>query len=75
MSLSLISDKLAFLHDRYIAAIENCCASMVVKCTFFATHIASLPLGASFNTIFAISIMSVIRRLIQPEVVAIEVYT
>ena len=37
----------------YIAAIENCCASMVVKCTLFAMRVASLLLGALFNTIFA----------------------
>ena len=52
MSLSLVSGKLTFLHDSYIAAIENCCVPMVVKCTLFATHVALLLLGALFNAIF-----------------------
>ena len=60
MSLSLVSGKSAFLHDDYIATIENCCASTVVKCTLFPTHVASLLLGASFNTIFATLIMSLL---------------
>ena len=53
MSLSLVSGKSAFLHDGYIATIENCCASIAVKCTLFPTHVVSLLLSASFNTIFA----------------------
>ena len=59
MSLSLVSNKSAFLHDDYIAAIENCCAPMVVKCTLFATCIvlASLLLGALCNMIFAMHVM------------------
>ena len=61
MSLSLISGKSAFLHDAgYIATIENCCASMVVKHTLFAICVASLPLGASFNTIFSMHVMSLL---------------
>ena len=61
MSLSLISGKSAFLHATgYIAATENCCASMVVKHTLFATCVASLSLGASFNTIFSMYVMSLL---------------
>ena len=52
MSLSLVSGKSAFLHDGYIATIENCCAPTAVKHTLFPTLVASLLLGASFNTIF-----------------------
>ena len=44
---------LAFLHDSYIAAIENCCAPTAVKHTLFPTREASLLLGALFNMIFA----------------------
>ena len=50
MSLSLVSGKLAFLHDGYIAAIENCCSPMVVKHTSFATPIVSLLLGVPRST-------------------------
>ena len=53
MSLSLFSGKLAFLHDGYIAAIENCCVPNAVKCTLFPTHVLSLLLGALFNVILA----------------------
>ena len=62
MSLSLVSGKLAFLHDGYIAiaAIENYCASMVIKCTLFTMRVVSLLLGASFNTIFATPVMSLL---------------
>ena len=53
-----------FLHDDYIAAIENCWTPMVVKHTLFAIHVASLLLGASFNTIFAaVHSIIVVRRL------------
>ena len=45
MSLSLISDKSAFLHDGYIAAIENYYAPIAVKCTLFPMRIASLLLA------------------------------
>ena len=75
MSLSLVSGKLAFLHDGYIAVIENCCAPMVVKHTLFAMCVASLLLGTPFNTIFATHNVIVIRRFIQQEVVATEFYT
>ena len=44
MSLSLVSGKSAFLHDGYIAAIENCCEPIAVKRTLFPTHVASLLL-------------------------------
>ena len=60
MSLSLVSGKLDFLHDGYIAATENCCVSMVVNRTIFATSVASLLLGTSFNTIFAKRTMSLL---------------
>ena len=60
MSLSLVSGKSAFLYDGYIAAIENCCAPMVVKRTLFATHIASLLLGVLFNMIFAMRVTSLL---------------
>ena len=60
MSLSLVSGKLAFLHDGYIATIENCCAPMVVKCILFATRGVSLLLGTSFNMIFAKCITSLL---------------
>ena len=77
MSLSLVSGKLAFLHDGYIAAIENCCAPIAVKHTLFSMRVASLLLGDSFNTVFAIYIRNiiVIRHLVQYEVVATELYT
>ena len=58
MSLSLVSGKLAFPHDGYIAAIENYCVPMVFKCTLFAMSVASLLLGASFNTIFVTHVTS-----------------
>ena len=60
MSLSLVYGKLAFLHDDYIAAIENCWMLMVVKHTLFAMHVVSLLLGASFNTIFATHVVSLL---------------
>ena len=56
MSLSLVSGKSAFQHDGYIAVIENCYAPIAVKRTLFPTCVASLLLGASFNTIFATNI-------------------
>ena len=58
MSLSLVSGKSAFLHDGYIVAIENCCAATAVKRTLMPTRVASLQLGASFNTLFAMRLMS-----------------
>ena len=73
MSLFLVSGKLAFLHDGNIAAIENCCAPIVVKCTLFATCIASLLLGTSFNDI-CYDVID-IRSLVQYKVVATELYT
>ena len=60
MSLSLVSGKSAFPHDGYIAAIENCCTSIAVKRAFFSMCVASLLLGASFNTIFAMCITSLL---------------
>ena len=45
MSLSLVSGKLAFLHDGYIVAIENCCAPTAVKRTLMPTRVASLLLA------------------------------
>ena len=77
MSLSLVSGKLTFLHDSYIAATENRCVSMVVKCTLFTTHVASLLLGALFNAIFVMHVISLlyIRRLIQHKVVATKLHT
>ena len=60
MSLSLVSGNSAFLHDGYIAAIENCCVLTAVKRTLFPTHIASLLLGASFNMIFAMCLTSLL---------------
>ena len=61
MSLFLISGNSFLLHDAgYIASIENCCASMVVRHTLFATCVVSLPLGASFNTIFSMHITSLL---------------
>ena len=60
MLLSLVSVKSAFLHDGYIAAIENCCAPTAVKRTLFPKRVVSLLLGASFNTIFATRFMSLL---------------
>ena len=60
MSLFLVSGKLAFLHDGYIAVIENCCAPIAVKCTLFPMRIASLLLGTSFNMIFAMHVTSLL---------------
>ena len=58
--LSLVSGKLAFLHDGYIAAIDKCCAPIAVKRTLFPTCVVSLLLGTSFDTIFATHIMSLL---------------
>ena len=60
-SLSLVSGKSAFLHDGYIAAIENCCVPIAVKRVLFPMHVASLLLGVLFNTIFATCNFIVIR--------------
>ena len=60
MSLSLFSGKLAFLHDGYIAAIENCCERIAVKLTFFPMRVESLLLGSLFNTIFATYVTSLL---------------
>ena len=60
MSLSLVSGKLAFLYDGYIATIENCCAPKVTKGTLFAMYIALLPLGTSFNMILAMCVTSLL---------------
>ena len=60
MSLSLVSGKLAFLHDGYIATIENCCAPMERKCILFTTYVASLLLGASFNMILVTHVLSLL---------------
>ena len=73
MSLSLISDKLAFLHDGYIATIENYWVPMVVKHTLFATYVASLLLGI-FRICYVYNVI-VIRHLIQHKVVATELHT
>ena len=62
MSLSLISGKLGFLCDGYIASIEHCCVSMIVKCTFFAMCIASLLLDASSKMIFAMYVTSLLLK-------------
>ena len=52
MPLSVVSGKSSFLHDGYIAAIENCFGPIVVKQTLFARLIESLLLGALFNTMY-----------------------
>ena len=44
----------------YIAAIEICYASMVVKQILFATCVESLLLGSPFNTIFLMRVTSVL---------------
>ena len=43
----------AFLHDGYIVAIENFYVPTAVKRTLMPTRLASLLLGALFNTLFA----------------------
>ena len=63
MSLSLVSGKLAFLHDGYIAAIENCCVPMIVKCTLFAMCAASFILGPLFNMVFATRVIFLLGAL------------
>ena len=74
---SLISDKLAFLHDGYIAAIENCFVPTVVKRTHIIhyahsviafKHLVQHDICNTHNVI-------VIRHLIQHKVVATELYT
>ena len=60
MSLSVVSVKSAFLHEGYIAAIENCGAPIAVKHTLFPMHVVSLLLGISFNTIFAMHVTSLL---------------
>ena len=74
MSLSLVPGKLAFLHDGYIAAIEHCCAFMVVKHTFFTTHIITVRRLIQYDICYACYII-VIKRLAQHEVVATKLYT
>ena len=72
MSLSLVSGKLAFLNDGYIAAIENYCAPIAIisyACSIIAVrHLAQHDIYYSRNVI-------VIRHLGQHEVVATELYT
>ena len=60
VSLSLVSGKSAFLRDGYVTAIKNYCAPTAVKRTLFPMHVASLLLGASFNTIFATRLTSLL---------------
>ena len=60
MSLSLVFGKSAFLHDGYIAVIENCCAPTAVKRTLMPMRVASLLLGALFNTLFATHLTSLL---------------
>ena len=45
----MVQCKSALLNDGYIAiaAIDNCCAPMEVKCTLFVMHLAPLLLGTS----------------------------
>ena len=75
MSLSLVSGKSAFMHDGYIASIENCCALNAVKRTLFPMHIASLLLGTLFNVIFATPLASLLLGALFNTVVATEIYT
>ena len=76
MSLSVVSGKLAFLHDGYIAAIENCCLPMIGKHTLFATCIVSLLLGTLFKMIFAMCVMlSLLLCLVHHKVVATKLST
>ena len=58
--LSSLVCKSAFLHNGYIAAIENCCAPFAVKCTLFHTFVVRLLLDASFNMIFATRLISLL---------------
>ena len=60
MSLSLVYDKSAFLHDGYTAAIEISCAPIADKHTLFLMRVASLLLSASFNMTFATRIISLL---------------
>ena len=60
VSLSLVSGKLAFLHDGYIVANKNCYAPAAVKHTLFPMRVASLQLGALFNTIFSTHLTSLL---------------
>ena len=60
VSISLVSSKLAFLHDGYIVAIENCCTPIAVKRALFPTHLASLLLGTLLNMIFAMHVTSLL---------------
>ena len=60
MSLSLVYDKSAFLHDDYTAAIEICCALIADKRTLFLMRVASLLLSASFSMTFVTCIISLL---------------
>ena len=71
---SLVQCKSTFLHHAgYIAAVKNCCASMIVKWALFAIRVASRVLGAWFNTIiFYMCNVIVFRHLVQHKAVATE---
>ena len=47
-------------NDGYIVAIENCCSPTAVKRTLMPTRVASLLLGASFDTLFAMRLTSLL---------------
>ena len=74
VSLSLVSGMSAFLHDGYIAAIENCCVPMVVKCTLYVHSVIAVRCLVQHNVFYVHNVI-VIRHFIQHEVVATELYT
>ena len=70
----VISGKLTFLHDGYIAAIENCCASIAVIIPYARSIIAVRRL-IQHDICYARKVIVVIRPLVQYEVVPTEFYT
>ena len=77
MPLSLVSGKLAFLYDGYIAAIKNCCAPIAVKHAHIIPYVHSIISVRRFvqHDICYVRNVTVIRQLVQHEVVATELYT
>ena len=72
MSLSLVSGKLAFLHNGYIAAIENYCVPTAI--IPYAHSVIAVRRLVQHDNYYVCNVI-VIRRLIQLTVIATELYT
>ena len=70
MSLFLVSDKSSFLHDGYIASIENYCVPIIP----YMRSVIAVRRLIQHNNCYACNVI-VIRLLVQHEVVATELYT